>query len=245
MRSSTSFLWRRFPRWVAGRLFYALVTQALRCCSCRCSSAYVAYDAVSLRDGVPRRPGEPHVRRLRLRHSLCCSARSPCFSWWRAASPIAPSAPHPAARDRAAFPAAPPRPRRSAAGWSAARRRRSAVTSTPTSRCSSPATPMRPRWTRSAARPAAPAPSSTRAAGCGNCNALRTRLARRRVFVSRFVQTHVRIRLDGGALNVALWEHPRPAAQRFRVVERLLIAGGMPVEPAADAPPRIRAVTTV
>ncbi|HEY9378865.1 MAG TPA: metallophosphoesterase, partial [Jiangellaceae bacterium] len=43
------------------------------------------------------------------------------------------------------------------------------------------------------------------------------------VFVSRFVQTHVRVYWAGGAIQVELWEHPRPARQRLRVVERLAV----------------------
>jgi UDP-2,3-diacylglucosamine pyrophosphatase LpxH len=60
------------------------------------------------------------------------------------------------------------------------------------------------------------------------------------VFVSRFVQTHVRVYWDDRALQVELWEHPRPSSQRLRVAERLAAAGRLPAEPDVDAAPRVR-----
>jgi UDP-2,3-diacylglucosamine pyrophosphatase LpxH len=65
------------------------------------------------------------------------------------------------------------------------------------------------------------------------------------VFVSRFVQTHVRVFRDEGAIAVELWEHPRPSAQRMRVAERLAVVGRFPGEPEDDAPPRVRAQARV
>jgi UDP-2,3-diacylglucosamine pyrophosphatase LpxH len=65
------------------------------------------------------------------------------------------------------------------------------------------------------------------------------------VFVSRFVQTHVRVYRAGGATQVELWEHPRPAPQRMRVAERVLIAGRRPAEPPEDASPHVRARASV
>lgn len=59
------------------------------------------------------------------------------------------------------------------------------------------------------------------------------------VFVSTFVQTHVRIRLDGSGIRVELWEHPRPARDPLRVSERVAILGRRPVQPAAGAPSRL------
>jgi len=70
---------------------------------------------------------------------------------------------------------------------------------------------------------------------------LRTHLRAPTVFASRFVQTHVRICRDRGEMRVELWEHPRPSSQRLRIVERLAVAGRLPVEPEAGASPRIRA----
>lgn len=62
------------------------------------------------------------------------------------------------------------------------------------------------------------------------------------VFVSRFVQTHVRVYWDTGAIQVELWEHTRPSSQRMRVAERLAIAGRVPAQPDDDdAEQRVRA----
>jgi UDP-2,3-diacylglucosamine pyrophosphatase LpxH len=71
------------------------------------------------------------------------------------------------------------------------------------------------------------------------------RLGAPSVFVSRFVQTHVRVRWDQGAIHVELWEHPRPASQRLRVVERLAVAGRLPAQPDEDEAPRVRAGTSL
>jgi UDP-2,3-diacylglucosamine pyrophosphatase LpxH len=65
------------------------------------------------------------------------------------------------------------------------------------------------------------------------------------VFVARFVQTHVRVYLDDEAVQVELWEHPRPAPRRLRVVERLAVAGRLLVQPDSDAKPRVRERTSV
>jgi UDP-2,3-diacylglucosamine pyrophosphatase LpxH len=65
------------------------------------------------------------------------------------------------------------------------------------------------------------------------------------VFVSRFVQTHVRVYWDEGAIQVELWEHPRPARQRLRVAERLVLAGRLPAQPDDDAAPRVRGRTAL
>lgn len=51
------------------------------------------------------------------------------------------------------------------------------------------------------------------------------------VFVSTFVQTHVRIRLDGDGVRVELWERPRPAHDPLRATERLAILGRLPSSP--------------
>ena len=65
------------------------------------------------------------------------------------------------------------------------------------------------------------------------------------VFVSRFVQTHVRVYCDNGALQVELWEHPRRSPRRLRVAERIAIAGRLPAEPDSHAAPRVRARTSL
>jgi UDP-2,3-diacylglucosamine pyrophosphatase LpxH len=65
------------------------------------------------------------------------------------------------------------------------------------------------------------------------------------VYVSRFVQTHVRVYWDSGAIQVELWEHPRPSHRRLRVAEWLAVVGRLPAEPDADAQPRVRVRASV
>jgi hypothetical protein len=65
------------------------------------------------------------------------------------------------------------------------------------------------------------------------------------VFVPRFVQTHVRVYRDSGAIQVELWEHPRRSGWRLRVAEWLAVVGRLPAEPDADAQPRVRARASV
>jgi UDP-2,3-diacylglucosamine pyrophosphatase LpxH len=64
------------------------------------------------------------------------------------------------------------------------------------------------------------------------------------VFVSRFVQTHVRVYHARAGLEVELWEHPRPARQRLLLAERLAILGRLPEEPDDAEAPRIQARST-
>jgi Calcineurin-like phosphoesterase len=64
------------------------------------------------------------------------------------------------------------------------------------------------------------------------------------VFVSRFVQTHVRVYRAPAGLEVELWEHPRPARQRLLLAERLAILGRLPEEPGDAEAPRIQARST-
>jgi UDP-2,3-diacylglucosamine pyrophosphatase LpxH len=65
------------------------------------------------------------------------------------------------------------------------------------------------------------------------------------VYVSRFVQTHVRVYRDSGTIQVELWEHPRPAKRRLRLIEWLAVVGRLPAEPDAEAQPGVRARSTV
>jgi hypothetical protein len=53
------------------------------------------------------------------------------------------------------------------------------------------------------------------------------------VYVSRFVQTHVRVYRDDQTTHVELWEHPRPVTQRLRAAERVAVAGRLLAEPDA------------
>lgn len=59
------------------------------------------------------------------------------------------------------------------------------------------------------------------------------------VFVSRFVQTHVRVYLGDSGIHVELWEHPKLAPQRLRNAERLAILGHRPSQPAPNAPAHV------
>jgi hypothetical protein len=61
------------------------------------------------------------------------------------------------------------------------------------------------------------------------------------VFVSKFVQTHVRVFLRDSAIRVVLWEHLKPARVRLRAAERIWILGRLPAQPADDAEPRVQA----
>jgi hypothetical protein len=61
------------------------------------------------------------------------------------------------------------------------------------------------------------------------------------VFISKFVQTHVRIFLSGSNVRVELWELPKPARVRLRSAERIAILGRLPMQPAEDARPQLRA----
>ena len=65
------------------------------------------------------------------------------------------------------------------------------------------------------------------------------------VFVSKFVLTHVRVFVGDSELRVELWEQPKPSGQELTRIERLLSWGRRPVQPPADAKPRIRASATV
>lgn len=59
------------------------------------------------------------------------------------------------------------------------------------------------------------------------------------IFVSRFVLTHVRIRVRDGALCVELLEQPKPARQSLSRLELLLSRGRRPSQPEASANPRV------
>jgi UDP-2,3-diacylglucosamine pyrophosphatase LpxH len=71
------------------------------------------------------------------------------------------------------------------------------------------------------------------------------RLGAPHVFVGRFVQTHVRVYRSGDEVQVELWEHPRPAAQRPPLAERIAITGRLSRAPDEDRSPRVRARAAV
>ena len=61
------------------------------------------------------------------------------------------------------------------------------------------------------------------------------------VYAPGFVQTHARVYLEGAGIRAELWEHPRPASRHLRAAERLAVLGRLPAQPAPDAAPRISA----
>ncbi|MBA3415389.1 MAG: metallophosphoesterase [Chloroflexia bacterium] len=65
------------------------------------------------------------------------------------------------------------------------------------------------------------------------------------VFVSSFVLTHARVSLAESGIRVELWEHPRPARRRVRLAERLATLGRLPPQPPTGAGPRVIASTTL
>jgi Calcineurin-like phosphoesterase len=71
------------------------------------------------------------------------------------------------------------------------------------------------------------------------------RLGAPAVFVSRYVLTHARVRRGTQGIEAELWEHPRPHSQSLLAPERLAVAGRLPREPDDNAPPRVLARTTV
>jgi hypothetical protein len=74
---------------------------------------------------------------------------------------------------------------------------------------------------------------------------LRTHFRVPKVYVSHFVQTHVRVHRSGGVMQVELWEHPRPSPPRLRVAEWIAVIGRLPEQPEAGAAPRIRETVTL
>jgi Calcineurin-like phosphoesterase len=95
------------------------------------------------------------------------------------------------------------------------------------------------------------APTGARAAavnsGCWlrQAHPVEARLRAPLVFVSRYVFTHARIHLGAEGIEAELWEHPHPCRQQLLVVERLAAAGRLPAEPDHGAAPRIRARATL
>jgi UDP-2,3-diacylglucosamine pyrophosphatase LpxH len=59
------------------------------------------------------------------------------------------------------------------------------------------------------------------------------------VFVSSFVLTHAEVALDRSGIRVELWEHPRHARRRLRLAERIATLGRLPPQPPTDAEPRV------
>jgi Calcineurin-like phosphoesterase len=71
------------------------------------------------------------------------------------------------------------------------------------------------------------------------------RLSAPSVFASRYVLTHARVHCGVEGIEAELWEHPRPYREKLLAVERLAVAGRLPPEPDDDTPPRVRDRATV
>jgi UDP-2,3-diacylglucosamine pyrophosphatase LpxH len=89
-------------------------------------------------------------------------------------------------------------------------------------------------------------PSGARGAAvnCGcwlrQAHPVEARLGAPSVFASRYVLTHGRVHRGSEGIEAELWEHPRPFRQQLLAVERLAVAGRLPAEPDAQAAPRVR-----
>jgi Calcineurin-like phosphoesterase len=94
-------------------------------------------------------------------------------------------------------------------------------------------------------------PAGTRGAavnsGCWlrQAHPVEARLGAPSVFASRYVLTHARVRCSAEGMEAELWEHPRPSQQKLLAVERLAVAGRLPAESDDDGPPRVRDRATV
>jgi hypothetical protein len=84
-------------------------------------------------------------------------------------------------------------------------------------------------------------------AGCWlrQAHPVEARLSAPPVFASRYVLTHARVRCGAEGIEAELWEHPRPYRQKLLAVERLAVAGRLPTEPHDDTPPRVRERATI
>lgn len=232
------------PGWVAGRLFYALITQAVRWLLLPILIAYAAYDALAYAFGL--RVGAINALFVDLAYdiALLLGAFGVFFIVaWRMADSAIRSSP---ARLR------PSGDRDQSATLELVRQRLESGEPLPLSGALTGEiavfvsghthAPSLEDFENHAGRRGAFVNS-----GCWlrQLQSLRTHLRAPTVFANRFVQTHVRIYRDKDATRIELWEHPRPSAQRLRIVERLAIAGRLPIEPEEGAVPVIRASVAV
>jgi UDP-2,3-diacylglucosamine pyrophosphatase LpxH len=65
------------------------------------------------------------------------------------------------------------------------------------------------------------------------------------VYVPVFVRTHVRVRAGDGSITVDLWNHPSPAEWKLPWMERAAIAGRGPSRPSVDTGPVLVSRQTV
>jgi hypothetical protein len=87
------------------------------------------------------------------------------------------------------------------------------------------------------------APGAAINSGCWlrQAHPVEARLGAPSVFASRHVLTHARVRRGAEGIEAELWEHPRPFRQSLLALERLAVARRLPAEPHEDTPPRLSA----
>jgi hypothetical protein len=223
------------PQWIAARLFYALVTQAVRWLLLPLLIAYVGYEMISF--AVGQGVSAIHTLFVRVAYDilLLFSAFGLFFAlaWrmanraMRAAQP--PQGPPDTIRARLERGEHPP--------LSAGLPENIAVFVSGHTHAPLLADYRRPDGRR----------GIIANAGCWLRQLYRLRAHFRvpPVFISRFVQTHVRVCRREGATAVELWEHPRASPPRLRIVERLVVAGRLPAQPSATDRPRVLASTVL
>jgi hypothetical protein len=225
------------PEWVAGRLFYALVTQAVRWLLVPIVVAYVAFEMIAFVIGVGRKSINTLFIDVTYDVALVLLAFSCFFLLARRMANRALRTP-PAhneqgeavdatvARIRAMLEAGETPPLGAEVAGADIAVFVSGHTHAPS------LTPFRTRSGRQGALVNS---------GCWlrQLQAVPTFFRLPTVFVSRFVLTHVRVYRTAEGTRVELWEQPRPAAQEFRIAERLAVLGRLPPEPPADAPAKV------
>jgi UDP-2,3-diacylglucosamine pyrophosphatase LpxH len=222
------------PQWVAGRLFYALVTEAVRWLLAPLIVAYVAFELVTYAIGIGHREVNALFFEIAYDVGFLLAAFGLFFFFASriANRTIRSSPPRPVERrlihDRLEDGEAPP----------LAASLPSAIAVFISGHTHAPAL-------SSFARPGG-GDGIVVNSGCWlrQLHALPTHFRAPQVFYNRFVQTHVRITRCDGALDVALWGHPRPSPQSLRVVERLAVAHRLPPEPT-DLQPRVIASASI
>jgi UDP-2,3-diacylglucosamine pyrophosphatase LpxH len=87
------------------------------------------------------------------------------------------------------------------------------------------------------------------AVNCGcwlrQAHPVEARLGAPPVFVSRYVLTHARVHRSAEGIEAELWEHPRPCSRTLLAVERLATAGRLAAAPGDHAQPRINERATI
>lgn len=218
------------PQWIAGRLFYTLVTQLVRWLLLPLLVAYVAFEIAAYLLGV----GGHEITTLFLRIGIIVGLLLVVFGVFFlvarrqanrsiASAPLRPSEAD-VIRKRLADGVAPP-----LAGNLSAR-----IAVFVSGHTHAPAL---------AEVRGGSAPVVVVNSGCWlrQLQPLRAHFHAPQVFFNRFVQTHVRVSRSSEGTVVELWEHPRPVRQAMRLVERLAIVGRLPADPARGAAPFVKA----